>query len=35
MADEMVKDGTLNPDGTKFVKDMKNPKPLPKAYTVK
>ena len=35
MADEMVKDGTLNPDGTKFVKDMKSPKPLPKAYTVK
>jgi len=25
MADEMVKDGTLNSDGTKFVKDMKNP----------
>lgn len=35
MADEMVKDRTLNPDGTNFVKDMKNPKPLPKAYTVK
>ena len=35
MADEMVKDGTLNSDGTKFVKDMKNPMPLPKAYTVK
>ena len=35
MADEMVKDGTLNPDGSKFVKDMKNPQPLPKAYTVK
>lgn len=35
MADEMVKDGTLNPDGTLFVKDMKNPHPLPKAYTVR
>lgn len=35
MADEMVKDGTLNSDGTKFVKDMKNPQPLPKAYTVR
>jgi len=35
MADEMVKDGTLNSDGTKFVKNMKNPMPLPKAYTVR
>lgn len=35
MADEMVKDGTLNSDGTKFVKNMKNPQPLPKAYTVR
>lgn len=35
MADEMVKDGTLNPDGSKFVKNMKHPIPLPKAYTVR
>ena len=35
MAKEMVKDGTLNDDGTKFTIDMNNPKPLPKAYTVR
>ena len=35
MAKEMVQDGTLNDDGTKFVLDFKNPKPLPKAYTVR
>lgn len=35
MASEMVKDGTLNPDGSIFVLDMKNPRPLPKAYTVR
>lgn len=35
MASEMVKDGTLNPDGSKFVLDINHPKPLPKAYTVR
>lgn len=35
MAKEMVKDGTLNPDGSKFILDINNPKPLPKAYTVR
>lgn len=35
MASEMVKDGTLNPDGSTFVLDMKHPRPLPKAYTVR
>ena len=35
MASEMVKDGTLNPDGSTFVLDIKHPRPLPKAYTVK
>lgn len=35
MASEMVKDGTLNPDDSTFVLDIKHPRPLPKAYTVK
>lgn len=35
MAKEMVQDGTMNPDGTRFVLDPEHPKPLPKAYTVR
>lgn len=35
MAKEMVNDGTINPDGTKFILNMKKPMPLPKAYTVR
>ena len=35
MAEEMVKDGTLNPDGSRFLLNPEHPQPLPKAYTVR
>lgn len=35
MAKEMVNDGTVNSDGNKFILNMNNPMPLPKAYTVR
>lgn len=35
LAQEMVREKVLNPDGTPFELNMNNPKPLPKAYTTK
>lgn len=35
LAQEMVREKALNPDGTLFELNMNNPQPLPKAYTTK
>ena len=35
MAQDFVREGAINPDGTLFTLDINHPKALPKAYTVK